>query len=56
MKILIMLPPTYRDEGLDILSKLKKIAPDMVVIMISARNSKMISVVSRHLGKEFILF
>ena len=52
----LMLPPTYRDEGLDILSKLKKIAPDMVVIMISARNSKMISVVSKAFGEGIYTF
>ena len=43
----LMLPPTYTNEGLSILSKLKKTTPDMYVIMISQKNEKMISVVAK---------
>lgn len=52
----LMLPPTYTKEGLNILSKLRKISPNMVVIMISAKNDKMISVVSKAFGEGIYTF
>lgn len=52
----LMLPPTYTKEGLSILSKLRKKAPNMVVIMISAKNNDMISVVSKAYGEGIYTF
>lgn len=52
----LMLPPTYTKEGLYILSKLRKISPNMIVIMISAKNDDMISVVSKAFGEGIYTF
>ena len=52
----LMLPPTYSNEGLDVLSKLKKNNPGMQVIMISQKSEKMTSIVNRAFSIGILAF
>lgn len=52
----LMLPPSYTKEGLSVLSRLREIAPNMVIIMISAKNDKMISIVASAFSEGIYTF